>query len=77
MNDLKHSDGFNNQHMYKGVMAMNSDMQMDLNDVEYDDFLTNYKTNDKSEVKDIIIRSNISFKIYKWFFINKFLDKFR
>ena len=65
MNDLKHSDGFNNQHMHKGVMAMNSDMQMDLNDVEYDDFLTNYKTNDKSEVKDVI-----SGQIYRLRFIN-------
>ena len=54
MNDLKHSDGFNNQHMHKDFMAMNSDMQMDLNDVEYDDFLTNYKTDDNSEVKDVI-----------------------
>ncbi|WP_143384646.1 hypothetical protein [Francisella-like endosymbiont] len=51
--------------MHKGVMAMNSDMQMDLNDVEYDDFLTNYKTNDKSEVKDVI-----SGQIYRLRFIN-------
>lgn len=56
MSDLKHNDNSNDHmhHMHKGDMDMKPNMQMDLNDVEYDDFLTNYKTDDNPEIKTVI-----------------------
>lgn len=56
MQDLKHTNDSNHHmhDMHKNTMVMKQNMQMDLNDVEYDSFLTNYKTDDNPEIKTVI-----------------------
>ncbi|APC91713.1 MULTISPECIES: multicopper oxidase family protein [Francisella] len=57
MNDLKHSDGTKNHymhHMHNMAMTMGEEMKPDLNDVEYDAFLTNYKNTDDPEIKKVV-----------------------
>ncbi|WP_265658637.1 multicopper oxidase family protein [Francisella philomiragia] len=54
--DLKHSDNTNHHMhaMHNMGMAMDNDMKPDLNDVSYDAFLTNYKSVDNPEIKQVI-----------------------
>lgn len=57
MHDLKHGD--NSHHDMHDIhsmdMVMNKDMKLDLNDVSYDAFLTNYRAVDNPEIKKVVV----------------------